>query len=329
MKAQFESKEDLSFSQVLELRSKIFQRFGEADFIAGELQFASVPLAGPLNLALEGLELDSLSVECRFPRGKKSLAQLREVYQHLEPAMPVQFVFCAGYEFRIALEPSGKPYYMSLMTVQQKRSFSFNGSVMVPRKYILQRAIEIAQVPARIVDEDGLYFIEPDPPDSGVTGKGTSTGGNPSGLDWPAIGSATDVIGTAEHLACGMADDPEKGITCSWQVSTIMSEGASDLVTFLNGEKLILPKGRLDFSYCLKELEGLDRVRALLGPKANLSAEAAVFRYLGDPDEDRGVLWVRTTPNGYKVELHLDDPDRIKELQRYLGVKFQWKKTPD
>lgn len=321
MKFEFESKQQLGFAQVLELRNKVFQQFGESNFIVGELQFAAAPISGYLNLNLAGLALDSLSVECFLSKGEKSLKQLKEIYQKLEPVVGKKHVLSVDYEFQGAFEPAKKNDCLTVMTVAGRASsFGFLSYHPTHRKDIMQQVINQARLDAQISESTGNWFIHPGPGSGVEVSLHGSNGENPLSIHWPATGDAVEKINLAEQLAVAMAD-PAKGIKCSWKADTVMDAGtAEELVTLLNAEQLTLPKGKLEFSYCLKELEGLESVRALLGPKAKLSAQASVFRY---PEGDRGQLWVETTPNGYKVQIHLDDPDRLIELQRHLGVEFQ------
>jgi hypothetical protein len=326
MRALFKSKGDLRFDQVVDVQKRICRHFGESDFIPGELQFATVPIRGLFRFDLNGLALKSLFVKCYLPKGEKAFPQLRNTYEQLEPFVGAHHAFRSDYDFRTEPDPSGKPDNLSVLVVKGKKSFGFRTQSITHRNVIVRQVIERAHLSARIVEENDRMFVQPVDPNSGITvSDGLYDGSNPSAVRWPATGTPAEIISAAERLACALAKDPVKGISCSWEADTIESD-ASELLAFLNAQNLTLPRGKLEFAYCLQEMDGLEHVRALLGPKAKLSAEAAVFRY---PEEDRGVLWVETTPNGYKVELHLDDPDRIKELQRYLGVKFQWKKNPD
>jgi hypothetical protein len=323
MKSVFQSQDELTFAKVLALQDGICRRFGAADMIAGEWKSAETSISGRLDLQLEGLAINDLSVECVLTRGTRALEQIRQSYLQLEPLVGVSHVFRADYEFRVPTDAPSKSNWLSLLTVRGNRSFIFRLQRSDRAKATMQRVLEEAEIPARIIEESPGYLVQPTRRDFRVTTSfGDSQGRNPLAVKWQAKGSPAESIAAAETLVLAMAKEPGKSLKCSWEASTIMGEGADDLVALLNRQYLMLPKGKLQFSYCLKELEGLERVRTLLGPKAKLSAEAAVFRY---PEEDRGVLWVETTPNGYKVELHLDDPDRIKELQRYLGVEFQWK----
>lgn len=303
------------------MRDKLLQRFGAADFIGGEMQFAEdVPLSGPLNLDLKGLTLNSLSVECFLPTGNKAFQQIKELYERLEPIVSGRHVFFTTFEFRAAIAPSKKPEYLTLLTVTRHEcEFNLLSYHPTRRKEIMQQLIDSAPIAAEITESNGYWFIKSAPEFKVELNMTQSNGGNPMSIGWPAPQDISERFTTVEKILNALANQ-DKGVRCSWQADTIMGGGtAEELVAILNAAKLEIPKGKLSFSYVLKELEGLERVRTLLGPKAKLSAQAAVFRW---QEEDRGQLWVDTKPNGYQIQLHLDDGERIKELQEYLGIEF-------
>ena len=320
MKFQFNSKSEIDFAGVLAVRDKLAQQFGTSDFIGGELQFAEATLSGSLSLILNGLAIESLSVECFLPKGVKSLQRIKELYRRLEPIVSRRHVFFTTFEFRAAIAPFKKPEYLSLMTVTGKNcELSLLSYHPTHRKEIMRQFIEAAGVPVKITESGGSWFIKSTPEFKTHTNMAQSNGGNPMSLGWDAPRDISERFSVVERTLNALADQA-KGVKCSWQADTIMNGGsAEELVGILNAAKLEIPKGGLGFSYVLKELEGLEKVRKLLGAKAKLSAQAAVFRW---PEEDRGELWVDTKPNGYQIQLHLDDGDRIKELQNYLGLEF-------
>ena len=319
MKFQFDAKTEMTFAEVLTMRDKLFQRFGASDFIGGELQFADVPLNGLLNLNLAGLTLDSLSVECFLPKKESSLTELRQTYQQLIPLIGNRFYFAVDYDFRSKPNSSKRFDHFSASVVMGKTEFTFGTETQAEYKAVMEAVIQKAQVPAQVVEEDGFVCIRRNPGADVRLIPDSAKGRSPQWISWPTTCSLSELVEVAEGLALELAD-PAKGIKCSWIADTVMGGGtAEELVAILNAAKLELPKGKLSFSYLLKELEGLERVRLLLGAKAKLSAQAAVFHW---PEEDRGQLWVDTKANGYQIQLHLDDADRIEELQRYLGIEF-------
>jgi hypothetical protein len=321
MKLQFDSKIETDFAGVLAVRNKLLQRFGVSDFIGGEMQFAkNVPLSGSLNLNLEGLALESLSVECFLPKGEKSSERIKEFYQQLEPIVSSRYVFSVEFEFHAAIAPSKKKEYLSLSTVTglncELGLLSYHPT---HRKEIMQQFIETAGVPVQITESGESWFVKSTPGFQIKTSATRSNGGNPMSLGWDAPQDISERFSVVERILDAIAGK-EKGIKHSWKTKTILGGGtAEELVAIMNSANLTLPKGELSFSYVLKELEGLERMRTILGAKAKLRAQAAVFRW---PEDDRGQLWVDTKPNGYQIQLHLDDGDRIKELQEYLGIEF-------
>ena len=321
MKLQFNSKSEIDFAGVLAVRDKLLQRFGTADFIGGEIQIAEdVPLKGLLCLKLGGLDIHSLTVECVLPKGEKSIQRIQELYQQLEPIVGRQHVFSVDFEFFAAIAPAKKREYLSLSTVNGMNcGLNLLSYHPTHRKEIMQQFIETAGVPVQITESGGSWFVKSAPEFKITTSATLSNGGNPMSLGWDAPQDISERFYVVKKTLDVLAN-PEKGIKCSWQAITIMDGGtAAELITILNAANLTIPKGKLSFSYELKELEGLERVRILLGPKAKLSAQAAAFRW---PEDDQGQLWVDTKANGYQIQLHLDDADRIKELQDYLGIEF-------
>jgi hypothetical protein len=321
MKLQFDAKIEMDFAKVLAVRDKLLQRFGAADFISGEMQFAEdVPLSGPLSLNLDGLKIDSLSVESFLPTGNKSFQQIKDLYHQLEPIVSNRHVFFTEFRFHAAIAPFKKPECLKLMTVVGRNcQLGLLSYHPTHRREIMQQFIETAAVPAQITESDGGWFVKSTTEFKIQTSMTQSNGGSPMSLGWDAPQDISERFSMVERILNALADK-EKGVKCSWQADTIMGGGtAEELISILNSANLIIPKGNLSFSYVLKELEGLERMRLLLGAKARLSAQAAVFHW---PEDDRGQLWVDTKPNGYQIQLHLDDGDRIKELQEYLGIEF-------
>ena len=320
MKFQFNSKTEIDFVRVLAVRDKLVQHFGTSDFIGGEMQFADVPLSGLLKINLQGLTLGSLSVESFLPAGNKSFQQIREIYQQLEPIVSRRHVFFTGFEFCAAISPSKKKEILSLMSLVGHNCFlRFLSYHPTHRKEIIQRLIDSAHLPANITQAGDNWFIKSALGSNVEPSMAGSDGSNPMALKWQASQEISERFSTVERILVALANS-EKGIKCSWKADTVMGGGsAEELIAILNATNLTIPKGILSFSYVLKELEGLERMRILLGPKAKLSAQAAAFHWLED---DRGQLWVDSKGNGYQIQFHLDDGDRIKELQDYLGLEF-------
>jgi hypothetical protein len=320
MKLQFDAKIEMDFAKVLAVRDKLVQLFGASDFIGGEMQFAeNVPLSGLLNLNLNGLILESLSVESILSPGNEVLNQIGKIYQKLEPVVGQKHMFRAGFEFFAAIVPAKKREYLALTTVEgRKPSFSLLSYHPTHRKEIMNQLIDCVHLPATITESSENWFINPSPDSNISTSMTKSNGANPMAIEWQAPAAISERFADVEKIIASLANK-EKSIKWSWEASTALLGSADELVAILNAADLTLPKGKLSFSYLLKDLEGLERMRMLLGAKAKLSAQAAVFRW---PEDDRGQLWVDTKPNGYQIQLHLNDGDRIKELQEYLGIEF-------
>jgi len=188
MKLQFDSKTELDFAAVLAVRDKLLKRFGAANFIGGELQFAeNVPWSGMLNLNLNGLALESLSVESIIPSGYKALSQIGEIYQKLEPVVGQRHAFLVKFEFFAAIAPAKKREYLHLTTVEgRKPTLGLLSYHPTHRKEIMNQLINCVHLPATITESGGKWFINPMPDSNVSTSMTESNGGNPMAIEWQA-----------------------------------------------------------------------------------------------------------------------------------------------
>jgi len=339
MGVEFDYKVDGLFSieKILEIRQKVRELFeGFSDFSPEESQRGYFEPKGKLPVfdELEGLSLVMIHIDGYLPSKDETLDTFIEILKQGESIIGDEFhlAVCCGFEEKNSKQTKRAYDTIRVWIRLGKLYFDYgaNGSkVNADASYakdFIKRLIHIMNLPIRIEERDGQYFLAHTSEGELSISRSLWGRGNPTGFSCEVMGtSIEEIVGCVKQFFAECATKKRFDFYWSFGGVHLGTETVSaherckriyDMAIKAN-----FPADHyfIDIEFTLQDLEGIEVLKSFCGPKDDVYTRLCSFDL---PEDNYGEIKIVTTSKGHQLRLTLRTPDNLKLVEKKLGLKF-------
>jgi hypothetical protein len=320
-----------SLAEIKDVLERAKQSFGSDKFIGlttDTLQMASFELKGTLDSVdlLKGITFSRATVHGEFEPKDFPAETFANILQSSEAdvgSVGCIQVYCRFYHK--TSEPDQKIGEDVGAEIRKgKKEFRFLSAVIyyqndqTIRKQWVNEIIQKAQLPVVMIEKDGNYFLEHK---QGLKLYGGQNK-NPASINCEIpTASASDLVQRME-LIFRENVALEKKITYEWMAMMAYTNDPVEskrLLANVIARRFPAQKTKLDFSYQLNDLSGVESLHALSGKKSSFLTQLCAF---GPAEDSSGELSMFTSAKGHELSVSVSDSEIIEEVGRKLGLEL-------
>lgn len=331
---RYRTNDYLTSSQIAQVQRLVEDRFkGYVGFSPKEEHRAYFETGELLQLeSVKGINIRTISTVAHLNVDQDPFPIFKEVFSQTERTIASNGIVSAGCGFEPKDSMSTSEYFdsVSVSLRKEKKLFSYWPSSELTnskehRKNVMSRIIRALSLPINIEEKENDFFLT-----HSLGGElNISRAGLRKASPWDFVCEINNVSAMELlHLLAKFLQEfaSDKRYEYTWSARAVGEPGDSSvqlsskaIYDFLAESKLPASYYVVDFKFTIESLLGIDTIQELCGPKDEVYIRLCSFDL---PPNNYGGVTVITTAGGHQLEIKLRLPEKSKEFESKLGIKF-------